>query len=258
MPDQFSRTRLLIGQKGIDRLKSAHVIVFGIGGVGGYAVEALARAGVGAITLVDDDKICLTNLNRQLHALRHTVGQYKVDAAAERILQINPKCAVTARKCFFLPENEDEFDFFLYDYVLDAIDTVSGKLALVLKAQAAGTPIISCMGAGNKTDASAFRAADIFETSVCPLARVMRRELKARGVKSLRVVYSTEQPLEPYQDPQYSCRGNCICPPGTARNCDIRRQIPGSLAHVPAAAGLVCAGEIINGLLGQERRQNKN
>jgi tRNA A37 threonylcarbamoyladenosine dehydratase len=212
-------------------------------------VEAMARAGVGALTLVDDDKICLTNLNRQLHALRTNVGQYKVDAAAERIKQINPECVVTMRKTFFLPETEDEFDFTQYSCVMDAIDTVSGKIALVLKAHSAGVPIISCMGAGNKLDASAFRAADIYETKVCPLARVMRRELKARGVKSLRVVYSQEKPLEPYGDPAYSCRGNCVCPPGTQRNCAVRRQIPGSISYVPAAAGLVCAGEIITGIL---------
>ncbi|MDR1410154.1 MAG: tRNA threonylcarbamoyladenosine dehydratase [Oscillospiraceae bacterium] len=249
MPDQFSRTRLLIGGDGHEKLQSAHVIVFGIGGVGGYAVEALARAGVGALSLVDDDKICMTNLNRQLHALRTTVGQYKVEVACERILQINPHCAVTVHKTFFLPETEHEFDFAQYDYVLDAIDTVSGKIVLVQKAQETGTPILSCMGAGNKLDASAFRVADIYGTSVCPLARVMRRELKARGVKALRVVYSVEPPLEPYKDETYSCRGNCICPSGTQRNCDIRRQIPGSISFVPAAAGLVCAGEIVKGLL---------
>ncbi|MDR3344322.1 MAG: tRNA threonylcarbamoyladenosine dehydratase [Oscillospiraceae bacterium] len=249
MPDQFSRTRLLIGEDGLERLRRARVIIFGIGGVGGYAAEALARAGVGALSFVDDDKICLTNLNRQLHALRSTVGHYKVDVAAERIAQINPNCAVTVHKTFFLPSTEDEFDFAQYDYVLDAIDTVAGKIALILKAQAAGTPILSCMGAGNKLDASAFCAADIYETGVCPLARVMRRELRARGVKSLRVVYSAEKPLEPYDDETHSCRSNCICPPGAARNCDIRRQIPGSISFVPAAAGLVCAGEIVKGLL---------
>jgi tRNA A37 threonylcarbamoyladenosine dehydratase len=249
VPDQFSRTRLLIGDEGHGRLQKAHVCVFGIGGVGGYAVEALARAGVGALSLVDDDKICLTNLNRQLHALRGTVGQYKVDVAAARVAQINPKCRVTMHKTFYLPETEDQFDFARYDYILDAIDTVSGKIALVIQAQAAGTPIVSCMGAGNKMDASAFRVADIYQTKICPLARVMRRELRARGVKNLRVVYSEEPPRDPYDDPQYSCRGNCICPPDTARNCDIRRQIPGSISFVPAAAGLVCAGEIVRGLL---------
>jgi len=228
MKDQFSRTRLLIGDGGLERLQNARVIVFGVGGVGGYAVESLARAGIGALSLVDNDVFRPSNLNRQLHALRDTLGQYKVDVARERVAQINPDCAVTVHKTFFLPETEAEFDFTQYDYVLDAIDTVSGKIALVMKAQAVGTLIVSCMGAGNKLDASAFLAADIYETRVCPLARVMRRELKARGVKALRVVYSEEAPIKPVYDSEAG---------------------PGSISFVPAAAGLVCAGEVVRGLL---------
>lgn len=238
MQDQFSRTRLLLGEEGIRRLAACRVAVFGIGGVGGYAVEALARSGIGALDLIDDDRICLTNLNRQLHATRSTVGRYKVDVAAERIRDINPDCTVTTYRTFFLPETQDQFDFTLYDYIVDAIDTVAGKLALAEKARAAGTPIICSMGAGNKLDASAFRVADIYQTSVCPLARVMRTECRKRGIDRLKVVYSTELPMKPAETLEDPREGSS------------RREIPGSVAFVPAAAGLIMAGEVVKDLCG--------
>ena len=248
MQDQFSRTRLLFGPEGMEKLKNSHVAVFGIGGVGGYAVEALARSGIGALDLVDDDKVCLTNVNRQLYATRSTVGRYKVEVAEERIRDINPDCRVRIWKTFFMPDTQDQFDFSEYDYVVDAIDTVKGKLALVEAAKAAGTPIISCMGAGNKTDPTAFRVADIYKTSVCPLARVMRTECRKRRIRHLKVVYSTELPVRPLEDPAISCRNHCICPPDT-RKCTVRRDIPGSTAFVPSVAGLILAGEVVKGLL---------
>ena len=249
MLNQFSRTQLLFGPEAMERLSGCRVAVFGIGGVGGYAVEALARSGIGALDLIDDDRVCLTNLNRQMHATRKTVGKYKVDIAAERVKEINPRCSVCTHKTFYLPETAGEFDFSQYDYVVDGIDTVSGKIQLVLAAQAAGTPIISSMGAGNKLDATAFRVADITQTSVCPLARVMRRELKKRGVKHLKVVYSKEKPIRPLEDMSISCRTNCICPPGTKRHCTDRRDIPGSVAFVPSVVGLIIAGEVVKDLV---------
>lgn len=250
MLDQFSRTQLLLGQDGMGRLYRARVAVFGIGGVGGYAVEALARSGIGTLDLIDDDRICLTNLNRQIFATRKTVGQYKVDVAQQRVLEINPKAVVHTYKVFYTPQTAGQFDFTRYDYILDAIDSVTGKLELAEQAQRAGVPIISCMGAGNKMDPTAFEVADIYETSVCPLARVMRRELKKRGIEKLKVVYSREPPMVPMEDMAISCRTNCICPPGTARTCTQRRQVPGSNAFVPAAAGLILAGEIVKDLSG--------
>ena len=230
-------------------LAASRVAVFGIGGVGGYAVEALARSGVGEIDLIDDDRVCLTNINRQIYATRKTVGQYKVDVAAERIAEINPEARVRTFKTFYTPETAGQFDFSQYDYVVDAIDTVTGKLALVENACAAGTPVISSMGAGNKMDPTAFEVADIYDTSVCPLARIMRRELKRRGIPGLKVVYSKEKPLVPIDDMSASCRAHCICPPGTARKCTQRRQVPGSNAFVPAVAGLILAGEVIKDLI---------
>jgi len=232
----------------MEKLFHARVAVFGIGGVGGYAVEALARSGIGILDLIDDDKICLTNLNRQIFALRNTVGKYKVDVAEERIRQINPDAQIYKYKTFYTPETAGQFDFSQYDYVVDAIDTVTGKLELVQQAERTRTPIISCMGAGNKMDASAFEVADIYETSICPLARVMRRELKKRGIKKLKVVYSKEPPMQPIDDMAISCRTHCICPPGTARKCTQRRQVPGSNAFVPAVAGLIIAGEVVRDL----------
>lgn len=248
MLNQFSRTELLFGREAMERLAAARVAVFGIGGVGGYTVEALARSGVGALDLIDDDRICLTNINRQLLATRNSVGKYKVDEAEQRILSINPKCVVTTYKTFYLPSTEGEFDFTQYDYIVDAIDTVSGKLALIVNAQAAGTPIISSMGAGNKLDPTAFRVADIYKTSVDPLARVIRRECRKRGIDHLKVVYSQEQAIRPIEDMEISCRNHCICPPGTARKCTDRRDIPGSTAFVPSVVGLIAAGEVIKDL----------
>lgn len=230
MLNQFSRTQLLLGQDGMDRLANARVAVFGVGGVGGFTVEALARSGVGAIDLIDDDKVCLTNINRQIIALRSTVGKYKVDVAAERLRDINQNIQVNTYKTFYMPDTAHQFDFSQYDYVVDAIDTITGKLELVMQAHKAGTPIICSMGAGNKLDPTAFRVADIYKTSVDPLARVMRHELRKRGIKKLKVVYSEEPPMRPVDDMASSCRTNCICPPGAARKCTERRDIPGSNA----------------------------
>ena len=255
MLNQFSRSELVFGKDAMERLKNARVAVFGIGGVGGYTVEALARSGVGALDLVDDDKVCITNLNRQILATHSTVAKYKVDVARDRILDINPNCQVTTYQTFFMPDTADRFDFSQYDYVVDAIDTVTGKIELVMQAQKSNTPIISCMGAGNKMDASAFEVADIYKTSGCPLARVMRRELKKRRVRHLKVVYSKEPAMTPVDEMAISCKTNCICPPGTARKCTQRRQVPGSNAFVPAVAGLIVAGEIVRDLTGVRGEQ---
>ena len=245
MLNQYSRTELLFGKEAMEKLWQSRVIVFGIGGVGGYTVEALARSGVGNIDIVDDDKVCLTNINRQIIATRKTVGKYKVDVAEERILDINPDIKVTKFKTFYTPETANQFDFKNYDYVVDAIDTVTGKIELVLQAQNANVPIISSMGAGNKLDPTKFEVADIYKTSVCPLAKVMRRELKKRGVKKLKVVYSKEEAITPIEDMAISCKAHCICPPGTVRKCTQRRQVPGSNAFVPSVVGLIIAGEVI-------------
>ena len=249
MLTQFSRTELLLGKEGMERLKNARVAVFGVGGVGGYVCEALVRSGVGAFDLIDDDKVCLTNINRQIIATRSTVGKYKVDVMKERMLDINPDVKVQTYKCFFLPENADDFPFAEYDYVVDAVDTVTAKIELVMKCQSMGVPIISSMGAGNKLDASAFQVADIYKTKMCPLAKVMRRELKKRGVKKLKVVYSEEKPTRPIEDMAISCRTNCVCPPGAAHKCTERRDIPGSVAFVPSVAGLIAAGEVVKDLV---------
>lgn len=249
MLNQFSRTELLFGNEAMDKLQNSRVAVFGIGGVGGYVCEALVRSGVYHFDLIDDDQVCLTNLNRQIIATRKTIGQYKVDVMRERILEINPDADVSVHKCFFLPENADEFPFEEYDYVVDAVDTVTAKIELVMKAQEKGVPIISSMGAGNKLDPSAFKVADIYKTRVDPLARVMRREMKKRGVKKLKVVYSEEDPKRPIEDMSVSCRNNCICPPGAQHKCTERRDIPGSTAFVPSVAGLIIAGEVIKDLI---------
>ena len=253
MLNQFSRTQLIFGAEGMERLFRARVAVFGIGGVGGYTVEALARSGVGTLDLIDDDRVCLTNVNRQIFATRKTVGQYKVDVAQARILEINPDAVVHTYKTFYSPQTAEQFDFTQYDYVVDAIDTVTGKLALVEQAERAGALIISSMGAGNKVDPTAFEVADIYETSVCPLARVMRQELRKRGIRKLKVVYSKEPALTPIDDMTISCRAHCICPPGTARKCTQRRQVPGSNAFVPSAVGLILAGEVVKDLTGFQR-----
>lgn len=253
MLNQFSRTELLLGKEAMQVLENSRVAVFGIGGVGGYTVEALVRSGVGTIDLIDDDKVCLTNLNRQIIATRKTVGKFKVDVMKERILEINPKAVVHVHKCFFLPETKDEFDFSQYSYVVDAVDTVTAKIQLVLEAQSAGVPIISSMGAGNKLNPAQFEVADIYKTSVCPLAKVMRRELKKRNVKHLKVVYSKEKPIRPIEDMSISCRTHCICPPGAAHKCTERRDIPGSNAFVPSVVGLIIASEVIKDLTAEAR-----
>ena len=238
--DQFSRTELLFGKDAMNRLKGARVAVFGIGGVGSYTAEALVRSGVGALDLIDNDKICLTNINRQLYATHSSVGKYKTDVAAERIADVNPNTTVRIYKTFFMPETANEFDFKQYDYVVDAIDTVTGKIALAVKAQEAGVPIISAMGAGNKLDPTAFEVADIFSTSVCPLAKVMRRELSRRGIKSLKVVYSKEPPLSPTAADEPSSKD---------QSGAHKKQVPGSTSFVPPVVGLIIAGEVIKDLI---------
>lgn len=250
MLNQYSRTQLIFGAEAMEKLRNSRVAVFGIGGVGGYTVEALARSGVGELDLIDDDKVCLTNINRQIIATRKTVGQYKVDVAAERVHDIDPNIVVNTYKTFYTPETAEQFDFTKYDYVVDAIDTVTGKIALVMNAKKAKTPIICSMGAGNKVDPTAFEVTDIFKTSVDPLARVMRIELKKRGIRKLKVVYSKEVPLTPVDDMAISCKTHCICPLGTARKCTQRRQVPGSNAFVPSVVGLIIAGEVIKDLTG--------
>lgn len=248
MLNQFSRTQLLYGEEAIKKLSESRVAVFGIGGVGGYVCEALVRSGVGHFDLIDDDKVCLTNLNRQILATRKTVGKYKAEVMAERMKDINPDVDIRIHKCFFLPENANDFQFDEYDYVVDAVDTVTAKLELIMRSKSLEVPIISAMGAGNKIDAGRLKIADIYDTQVCPLARVMRHELRKRGVKKLKVVYSDEQPIRPIEDMSISCRTHCICPPGSQHKCTERRDIPGSTAFVPAVAGLLIAGEIVNDL----------
>ena len=246
MQNPFSRTQLLLGKEAMDKLAGARVAIFGIGGVGSYTAEALVRSGVGAVDLIDDDRVCLSNLNRQLFATQSTIGRYKVDVAEERMAEINPDAVVRTYKTFYTKETADQFDFTQYDYVVDAIDTVSGKLTLVEQAQAAGTPIICSMGAGNKLDPTAFEVTDIYKTSVCPLAKVMRTELRKRKIKRLKVVYSKELPLTPVGDP-----AECSFPlPGAERKGVQRRQTPGSTAFVPPVVGLIIAGEVIKDLTG--------
>lgn len=253
MQNQFSRTELMFGKDGMNKLAASRVAVFGIGGVGGYTVEALARSGVGAIDIIDDDKVCLTNINRQIIATHKTIGKYKVDVAADRIAEINPHCKVTAHKTFYMPDTQDLFDFKQYDYIVDAIDTVTGKLTMIENANKSETPIISSMGAGNKLDPTAFEVADIYDTSVCPLAKVMRRELKKRGIQKLKVVYSKEEPITPQDNEQISCKNNCVCPDGAMRKCTARRAIPSSVAFVPSVVGLIIAGEVIKDLIKNSR-----
>lgn len=242
MLNQFSRSEIIFGREAMEKLEKSRVAVFGVGGVGGYVVEALVRSGIGAIDIIDNDKVCLTNLNRQIIALHSTVGMYKVDAAKQRILDINPDCKVTKHCVFYTPETADMFDFTQYDYVVDAIDTVTGKLCLIEAAQKCKTPIISSMGAGNKLDPTAFEVTDIYKTSVCPLAKVMRHELKKRGIKRLKVVYSKELPVQPSESAAEDSREEA---PGSKR-----RALPGSNAFVPSAAGLIIAGEVIKDITG--------
>ena len=250
MLDQFSRTELIFGKENMEKLSRARVAIFGIGGVGGFTAEALARSGIGTLDLIDDDKVCLTNINRQIFATRKTVGRLKVDVARERLLDINPDMTVNTYKTFYMPETAAQFDFTQYDYVVDAIDTVTGKIELVMNADKCSVPIICSMGAGNKVDPTRFEVADIYSTSVCPLARVMRYELKKRGIRRLKVVYSKEKPIPPSEDMAISCKQHCICPPGTARKCTRRNQVPGSNAFVPSVAGLIIAGEVIKDITG--------
>ena len=231
---KFDRTALLIGKDGLEKLKNSKIIVFGVGGVGGYAVEGLTRSGVGNITIVDDDVVSVTNINRQIIATVDTVGKDKVEVIKDRILSINPDCKVTAIKAFYSPENSSDFDFSAYDYVIDAIDTVTGKIDLCVKAENSNTPIISSMGAGNKLDPTAFEVTDIYKTSVCPLAKVMRRELKARNVKKLKVVYSKEEPIKPLE---------------TDAQTDGKKRIPASISFVPSVVGLIIAGEVVKDLI---------
>ena len=237
MINQFSRTELLFGREAMEKLAESRVAVFGIGGVGGYTVEALARSGVGSLDLIDSDTVSITNINRQIIATLDTVGKYKVDVAAERVRSINPDCIVKSYKTFYLPETEDVFDFTEYDYIVDAIDTVTGKLALVVNAKKTGTPIICSMGAGNKTDPTAFRVADIYKTSVCPLAKVMRTECRKRKIDHLKVVYSEEKAAVPHTDVETD-------------NAAGKRVVPSSNAFVPSVVGLIIGGEVIKDLIG--------
>ena len=255
MLNQFSRTQLLLGSDAMESLYKKKVAVFGLGGVGGHVCEALVRSGIGSFDLIDDDKVCLTNLNRQIIATRKTVGMYKAEVMQERMLEINPDAKIEIHKCFFLPENADAFPFHEYDYIVDAVDTVTAKIELIMRAQKERVPIISAMGAGNKLDAGRFKVADIYDTKICPLARVMRRELKKRNVKRLKVVYSDEQPIRPLEDMSISCRTHCICPPGARHKCTERRDIPGSTAFVPAVAGLLIAGEVVKDLSRNEKAE---
>ena len=250
MSDPFIRTRMLIGDEPLSRLAAAKVAVFGVGGVGGFCVEALARTGIGTLHLYDDDTVSESNLNRQLAALHSTIGRPKGEVLKERVQDINPACHVEAIRMFYLPENADTVDLTQYDYVVDAIDTVTGKIALVVKAKEAGTPIICAMGAGNKMDPTRFEVTDIYKTSVCPLAKVMRTECRKRRIKHLKVVYSKEPAMTPIEDDSISCKNHCICPPGTQRKCTVRRSVPGSNAFVPSVAGLIIGGEVVKDLVG--------
>ena len=249
MLNEFSRAQLLLGKAAMEALAASRVAVFGIGGVGSFAAEAIARAGVGAIDVFDDDKVCLTNINRQLIALHSTIGKPKVEVMRDRILDINPRCKVTAHACFYGAETADGVDLSVYDYIVDAIDTVSCKLLLIERATAVHVPIISCMGAGNKLDPTRLEVADITKTSVCPLARVMRKELKARGIPHLKVVYSREEAIKPEDDLSISCKTGCVCPPGTKRKCTARRAVPGSVSFVPPVAGYILAGEVVKDII---------
>lgn len=251
MQNQFSRTELLIGKESIERLNNAKVAIFGVGGVGSFVVESLARAGVQNFIIVDDDKVCLTNLNRQIIATYKTIGKYKVDVAKERILDINPKANVETYKEFFMPDSKEILDKSV-SYVVDSVDTVTAKIELVMRANKLNIPIISSMGTGNKLDPTRFEVTDIYKTSVCPLAKVMRKELKARGIKKLKVVYSKEMPIKPKETDEISCKNHCVCPPGTKRKCTAKNQIPGSISFVPSVAGLIIAGEVIKDIIGYE------
>ena len=248
MLNQFSRTELLIGKEGIEKLQKAKVAVFGLGGVGSYVVEGLVRAGIGNFILVDDDKVCLTNLNRQIIATRKTVGKPKVEIARDRILEINPSANVEIHQEFFMPDSNEILDDTV-SYIVDAVDTVTAKIELVVRANKLNIPIMSSMGTGNKLDPTKFEVTDIYKTSVCPLAKVMRKELRARGIPKLKVVYSKEEPIKPDETLECSCKTGCICPPGTVRKCTAKNQVPGSISFVPSVAGLIIAGEVIKDII---------
>lgn len=249
MQNQFSRTQLLMGKAAIDTLMGSRVAVFGVGGVGGYVVEALARSGVGELDIIDDDRVCLTNVNRQVIATLSTVGKHKVDVCEERVHDINRRCIVHKYQMFYLPETADAIDISQFDYVVDCIDTVKAKLDLIKRCHDQKVPIISCMGAANKMDATAFQVTDINKTKMDPLAKVIRKKLRKMNIHKLKVVYSEEEPLRPIDDPNISCRFHCICPNKDMRKCTDRRDIPASNAFVPAAAGLICGGEVIKDLV---------
>ena len=251
MQDQFSRTRLLMGKHAIDTLKEARVAVFGIGGVGGYAVEVLARSGVGTLDIFDNDRVCLTNVNRQIYALLSTVGRHKVDVAEQRIHDINQQCTVNKHQMFYLPENADEIDLAQFDYVVDCVDTVTAKLELMKRCYRLRVPIISCMGAANKLDATVFRVADISETKMDPLAKIIRKKLRKLGINHLKVVYSEEEPLRPLEDDGMGSAVRCAYPEEDMRKCTGRRDIPASNAFVPAAAGIIVGGEVVKDLINQ-------
>ncbi len=249
MLNQFSRTELLIKKEGIEKLSKAKVAVFGIGGVGSFVVEGLVRAGVKDFVIIDDDKICLTNLNRQIIATRKTIGKYKVDVMKERILDINPDANVETYKEFFMPNSESNIINNSLSYVVDCVDTVTAKIEIVSKCKELNIPVISAMGTGNKLDPSRFEITDIYKTSICPLAKVMRKELRRRNIDSLKVIYSKEEPIKIDEYSNSSCKTNCICPPGTQRKCSIRNQVPGSISFVPSVAGLMIAGEIVRDII---------
>ena len=248
MLNQYSRTELVLGPEAMKIISGSRVAIFGIGGVGGSVVEALARCGIGTLDLIDDDRICLTNLNRQVLATRSSVGKYKVDVAKERVHDLDPQIQVNTYKMFYLPENADQLDFTQFDYVVDALDTVTAKIDIILRAQKCGIPVLSVMGCGNRVDPTKLTVTDIYKTTMDPLARVMRYELRKRHVKKLKVVYSTEPAIRPVNDKDNSCLYHCICPPGTKRKCTERRDIPGSTSFVPPAAGAIAASDLIRGL----------
>ena len=249
MLNQFSRTELLIGKEGIEKLKNSKVAIFGIGGVGSFVVEGLVRAGVENFVLIDDDKICLTNLNRQIIATRKTIGKYKVDVAKERILEINPNANVEVYKEFYMPDSKTNIINKKLSYVVDCVDAVTAKIEIIMQAKKENIPVISSMGTGNKLDPTKFEITDIYKTNICPLAKVMRKELRKRNIDSLKVIYSEEEPIKPDDTSSSSCKTNCICPPGTKRKCTIRNQVPGSISFVPSVAGLMIAGEIVKDII---------
>lgn len=249
MLNQFSRTELLIGKEGIEKLKNSKVAIFGIGGVGSFVVEGLVRAGVENFVLIDDDKICLTNLNRQIIATRKTIGKYKADVAKERILEINPNANVKVYKEFYMPDSKTNIINKELSYVVDCVDTVTAKIGIIMQAKKENIPVISSMGTGNKLDPNKFEITDIYKTNICPLAKVMRKELRKRNIESLKVIYSEEEPIKPDDTSSSSCKTNCICPPGTKRKCTIRKQVPGSISFVPSVAGLMIAGEIVKDII---------